>query len=56
MVTKMQEIGSKSTNRTVYATTYRNKVTWYPRSLSNERSRYSIEFNEDGTLRSFEQD
>ena len=56
MVTKIQEIGSKSTNRTVYATTYRNKVTWYPRSLSNERSRYSIEFNEDGTLRSFEQD
>lgn len=56
LVAKLQEIGSKSSSVTVYATTYGNKITWYPRTLSNERSRYSIEFNEDGTLRSFEQD
>lgn len=56
IVAKMKEIGSQSTDLTVYVNIYKNKITWYPRSLSNERSRYSIEFNEDGTLQSFKQD
>lgn len=56
LLTKLNEIGNKSADLTVYVSTYRNRVTWYPRTLSNERSRYSIEFNEDGTLQSFQQE
>lgn len=56
LIEKIQEIGGESSRLTVYATTSRNKITWYPRTISNERFRYSIEFNEDGTLQSFEQD
>lgn len=56
MKEKMTEIGSRSTDYTVYVVTYNNKIRWYPRTISNTRERFSIEYNEDGTLRSFEQD
>lgn len=53
---KMEEIGSTTTDVTVYVVLYGNKIKWYPQSLSNQRSRYSITFNTDGTLKSFEQE
>lgn len=56
LISKLTEIGNKTADLTVYVSTYKNRVTWYPRTISNERSRYSIDFNEDGTLQSFEQE
>ncbi|MFD2969460.1 hypothetical protein [Sphingobacterium bambusae] len=53
---KLQQIGSRSEDYTVYAITSGNEIRWYPRTISNERSKYSIEFNADGTIRSFEQE
>ncbi|WP_437919469.1 hypothetical protein [Sphingobacterium sp. LRF_L2] len=53
---KSQEIGSKSTDYTVYVVINKQKIRWYPGSITSDRSRYSIEFNDDGTLKSFEQD
>lgn len=53
---KMQEIGSRSTDYGVYAITTDRKIRWYPRTIANDRSRYSIEFDAQGFLQSFEQD
>ena len=53
---KVEEIGGDSSDLTVYVITRKNRVRWYPRTVSNDRSRYAIEFNKDGTLLSFEQE
>ncbi|QQU02310.1 hypothetical protein [Myroides odoratus] len=53
---KVEEIGGNPSDLTVYVITRKNRVRWYPRTISNERARYSIEFKKDGTLLSFEQD
>ncbi|WP_037497571.1 hypothetical protein [Sphingobacterium deserti] len=53
---KLIEIESKSKDYNVYAITSNNKISWYPRSLTSDRSRYTIEFNADGSLKSFDQD
>ncbi|WP_326983215.1 hypothetical protein VUJ46_01320 [Chryseobacterium sp. MYb264] len=52
---KKREIGSKDVTFTIYSGVGRKKVEWFPNAIQNERSVYSIDFNEDGTLRSFEQ-
>ena len=52
---KMREIGNTSTDVTIYAITSNNRIKWYPRTISNQRSRYSIEFKTNGTLQSFRQ-
>ncbi|GEM_PF-619173 len=52
---KLQQIDSRSGDYTVYAITSGNEIRWYPRTISNDRSKYSIEFNANGTIRSFEQ-
>lgn len=54
LVDKRKEIGSKSMDYTIYVAYYKDRVNWYPSSLSNDRYEYEIEFNEDGTLKSFE--
>jgi hypothetical protein len=54
LVEKRKEIGSKSTDYTIYVAYYKDRVNWYPSTLSNDRYEYDIEFNEDGTLKSFE--
>ncbi|WP_333661813.1 hypothetical protein [Chishuiella changwenlii] len=54
LVEKRKEIGSKSTDYTIYVAYYKDRVNWYPSTLSNDRYEYNIEFNEDGTLKSFE--
>ncbi len=53
---KLQQIGSRSEDYTVYAITSGNEIKWYPRTIANDRSKYSIEFNTNGTIRSFQQD
>lgn len=53
---KVEEIGGDTSNLMVYVITRNNRIRWYPRTISNERSRYSIEFKQDGTLLSFEQE
>jgi len=52
---KRKEIGSQSQDYTLYAGKRKGKIHWYPGSIQNERSSYDIEYNEDGTLKSFEQ-
>lgn len=52
---KRKEIGSTASDYTIYAFTQNNKVNWYPNDVGNDRSIYLIEFNENGTLQSFDQ-
>ena len=52
---KLDEIKSSSQDFTVYVVTYNNKIRWYPRTIGNQRSEYSIEYDEQGFLKSFEQ-
>ncbi|OIV40087.1 hypothetical protein [Flavobacterium johnsoniae] len=40
----------------VYISIWDNKIRWYPSSISGSRERYSIQFNDDGTLKTFIQD
>lgn len=53
---KVEEIDGDASDLMVYVITRNNRVRWYPRTISNERSRYAIEFKKDGTLLSFEQE
>lgn len=39
-----------------YVSIWDNKMRWYPSNINGSRERYSIEFNDDGTLKSFKQD
>lgn len=52
---KRKEIDDKSPDYTIYAIIKDNKIRWRSGSVGNERSKYDIEYNEDGTLKSFEQ-
>ncbi len=53
---KFQEIGSRHADFTVYVVVFNNKLIWYPRTISNDRTRFSIEFTTQGYLKSFERD
>ncbi len=53
---KRKEIGSNSDDYTIYAFTQKNRVEWYPMNIENERSTFHIEYQQDGTLKSFEQE
>ncbi|HWW39285.1 hypothetical protein [Pedobacter sp.] len=39
----------------IYFNVWKNRIQWFPNSISGSRERYSIEFNTDGTLKSFKQ-
>jgi len=52
---KDKEIGSHNENQVISASRRKNRIVWQPGSIENERYRYDIEYNEDGTLKSFEQ-
>lgn len=54
LIEKRKEIGSKSTDYTIYIAYYKDRVNWHPSTLMNDRYEYEIEFNEDGTLQSLE--
>lgn len=55
LIEKGKEIGSKNEDYMIYAGKRNNKISWYPGTINNERSRYDIEYHEDGSLKSFEQ-
>lgn len=53
---ELKEIDFEKPDITVYFVINKNKTRWYPGSIDTERSRYSLEFNEDGTLINFKKD
>lgn len=55
LMEKGKEIGSKNENQVIFAGKRKNKIIWSPRTISNERSSYDIDYHENGTLKSFEQ-
>lgn len=40
----------------IYLSVWKNTLRWYPSSISGSRERYSIELNENGTLKKFERE
>lgn len=50
---KASEIEGAKPSTHTYMTVWKNQPRWYPNSISGSRERYSIEFNTDGTLKSF---
>lgn len=55
LVEKGNEIGSNNENQVIFTGKRNHKIIWSPRTIQNERSRYDIEYHENGTLKSFEQ-
>lgn len=53
---KVQEIEGAKPLKSVYISISDNKIRWYPTTINGSRERYSIQFNEDGTLKTFKQD
>lgn len=53
---KMHEINSPERQPTVYAVFRDGDIRWYPTTLKTERNRYSISFDTDGNMLSFEQE
>ncbi|MBZ4035470.1 hypothetical protein K6T82_11880 [Flavobacterium sp. 17A] len=53
---KTQQIEGAKPTTSVYAIVFNNQLRWYPTSIQGSRERYSIQFNEDGSLNSFQQD
>jgi hypothetical protein len=47
--------GAKPTTST-YISIWDNTVRWFPTDINGSRERYSIQFNTDGSLKSFKQD
>lgn len=47
--------GAKPTT-TVYVSIWDNKMRWFPSVINGSRERYSISFNEDGSLKQFSRD
>ena len=52
---KRKEINSKDADYTPYVVIFDHEIRWYPTTISNARSEYELDYNEDGTLKSFEQ-
>lgn len=54
---KLKEInGDETSGHTVYFVPVNGTIRWYPTRLETDRSRYSLKFDENGNLLSFEQD
>jgi hypothetical protein len=52
---KAAQIEGAKTTADVYIYIFDNIPTWYPTLINGSRERYSIQFNTDGSLRSFKQ-
>jgi len=52
---KASEIEGAKPITHIYFSVWNNRIQWFPNSISGSRERYSIEFNTDGTLKSFKQ-
>lgn len=53
---KATEIEGAKPLTSAYVTIWDNEMRWYPTTINGSRERYSIQFNNDGTLKSFKQD
>ncbi|MCP2029680.1 hypothetical protein L1276_004874 [Flavobacterium sp. HSC-32F16] len=53
---KAEEVEGASPAANVYISIWDNKIKWYPSSINGSRERYSIQFNDDGSLKTFTQD
>jgi hypothetical protein len=53
---KAQEIEGAKPLTSTYLTIWNNQIRWYPTTINGSRERYSIQFNDDGSLKSFKQD
>lgn len=53
---KAKEIEGAKPLSSTYVSIWDNVMHWYPTSINGSRERYSIQFNEDGTLKTFRQD
>ena len=53
---KVQEIEGAKPATSVYISIWDNQIRWYPTTINGSRERYSIQFNDDGTLKTFKQD
>ncbi|MCV9926699.1 hypothetical protein OIU83_03515 [Flavobacterium sp. LS1R49] len=53
---KAKEIEGAKPTTSVYILIWDNQIRWYPTNINGSRERYSIQFNDDGTLKTFKQD
>lgn len=53
---KAKEIEGAKTLTSAYVSIWDNKMRWYPSSINGSRERYSIQFNDDGSLKAFKQE
>jgi hypothetical protein len=53
---KAKEIEGAKPLTSAYVSIWDNKMRWYPSSINGSRERYSIQFNDDGSLRAFKQE
>lgn len=53
---KVKEIEGAKPLTSAYVSIWDNKMRWYPSSISGSRERYSIQFNDDGSLKAFKQE
>lgn len=53
---KVQEIEGAKPATSVYISIWDNQIRWYPTTINGSRERYSIQFNDDGTLKAYRQD
>lgn len=53
---KAEEVEGASPATSIYISIWDNKMRWYPSTINGSRERYSIQFNDDGTLKTFTQD
>lgn len=53
---KATEIEGAQPLTSAYVSIWDNEMRWYPTTINGSREKYSIQFNNDGTLKSFKQD
>ena len=53
---KVKEIEGAKPLTSAYVSIWDNKMRWYPSSINGSRERYSIQFNDDGSLKAFKQE
>lgn len=53
---KAKEIEGAKPLTSAYVSIWDNKMRWYPSGINGSRERYSIQFNDDGSLKAFKQE
>jgi len=53
---KAKEIEGAKPLTSAYVSIWDNKMRWYPSSINGSRERFSIQFNDDGSLKAFKQE